>query len=473
MSRVRFTAVFVAACLLVAAATPSVAGAPPGNLVRVKGIGPDTVISLLPSEGGGRVPLDLMARLLGGGLDSIGGGHWRFTLYGTTLDVHEGIAFVGYNGFVLPLLEPTRVEHGVPQVTLQLFSEIIPRFAIGVLWDRSRAEVRLFQGIARAQNPVPSPTNGAPTTPTTTVASTPRPATPPTATPQPTTPPSTTPQPPAPQPPATRPAPATAPAPSSPNSPLTPATVGAPAGLSRRYVVAVDAGHGGADPGNPGVIINGRRVNESRLTLAISLEVEKALRAKDIGVVMTRRTDSLVARDDRGPIANSRKADLFVSIHTNAANPAWRNGAAVRGYETYFLSTARTEDEARVASMENDVVRFEAESGAEKGDPLSYILNDLAQNEHLRESADLANVVQAHLRGSHPGPDRGVKQAGFAVLARAYMPAVLVEVGFGTNAAEARWMASPVGQRAIAAEIADAIHEYLQHYERRMRMTGR
>ena len=457
MKRARVIVLFM--LFLLAAATSALLAAPPGNIIRVKGIGPDTVLSLLPSEGGGLVRLDLMARLLGGGIDSLGDGHWRFTLYGTTLDLHDGIPFVGYNGFVIPLLESTRVVGGVPHVTLQLFSEIIPRFGIGVLWDRNRSEVRLFQGIARAPNVAPGgPRPATPTTQTSTVA-----ATNGAATPAPNTPAAS----------GAAPMLVRTPAASATVPPMTPASVGAPAGLSRRYSVAVDAGHGGADPGNPGVVINGRRVNESRLTLAIALEVEKALRARDIGVVMTRRTDSLVARDHRGPIANARNADLFVSIHTNAANPSWRNGAAVRGFETYFLSTARTEDEARVASMENDVVRFETESAAAKGDPLSYILNDLAQNEHLRESADLARVVQAQLGAAHPGPDRGVKQAGFAVLARAYMPAVLIEVGFGTNAAEARWMASPQGQRAIAAQIADAVYEYLQHYERRMRPSSR
>jgi len=423
------------------------------DAIRVRGVGADTAIAVRPSEAGGLVRADVMARLLGGALDSLSPGAWRLTLYGASIELYEGLAFAGYNGFVLPLLEPTQRVDGAPFVTLQLFSEIIPRFGIGVQWDRALGEVRLLQAVTRAEaEPPPTP----PVTPATTVSAT---ATPAAAT--------------------TAPAPlaTTAPrAPVVPSSAVTaePAVPTRPAGaLSRRYVVAVDAGHGGADPGNPGVVINGRRVNESRLTLAMALEVEKALRAKGIGVVMTRRTDTLVARDDRGPIANNRKADLFVSIHTNAANPSWRNGAAVRGFETYFLSTARTEDERRVANMENDVVRFETETHVSEGDPLQFILNDLAQNEHLRESADLAQVMQLRLSESHPGPNRGVKQAGFAVLASAYMPAVLIEVGFGTNAAEARWMASVAGQRAIAQLIADGIYEYLQHYERRARSSIR
>jgi N-acetylmuramoyl-L-alanine amidase len=243
--------------------------------------------------------------------------------------------------------------------------------------------------------------------------------------------------------------------------------------LSRKYTVAIDAGHGGADPGNPGVVLNGRRVNESRLTLAMAARLASELQARGLHVVMTRDEDRLVPLDQRGPIANARRADLFISLHTNAANPNWRNGSAVRGVETYFLATARTEDERRVAAMENEVVRFEVETNPRAGDPLGFILNDIAQNEHLRESADLAQLVQDALAAKHPGPSRGVKQAGFMVLAKAFMPAILVEVGFGTNVEDARWMASTAGQREIAEAVSDAVFEYLRHYERRTRATGR
>jgi len=434
--------------------------APPGNVIRVKGVAGDTVLALLPSEGGGLVPLNVMARLLGGALDSAAGGRWRLRLAETALEFQNGSSFVSYNGFTLPMIEDVRVANGAPHVPLQLFSEIIPRFSIGILWDRSRWEVRLFQGLARRAEPIPR-VGEPPATPVSTVANA------------------------APGPVAAMPSGGAASAPSvvtaaatgAPTSaratPPTPVRAAGPAGLSRRYTVAVDAGHGGVDPGNPGVVINGRRLNEARLTLQMALKLEAELEKRGISVVQTRRRDTLIALHERGPIANARQADLFVSLHTNAANPQWRNGSSVRGVETYFLSTARTEDERRVAAMENDVVRFETETETEKGDPLSFILNDMAQNEHLRESSDLAQLVQGRLRAVHPGPNRGVKQAGFSVLMRAYMPAILVEVGFGTNIEDARWMASEAGQRDIAVSIADAVLEYLQHYERRTRTAVR
>ncbi len=430
--------------------------APPGNVIRVQGVGADTVLALVASEGGGLVPLDVMARLLGGSLDSAAGGRWRLRLAETALEFQAGSPFAAYNGFTLPMVEEVRVVAGMPHAPLQLFSEIIPRFGIGILWDRARWEVRLFQGLARRAEPIPRAGESR-ATPVSTVANASAAsliaATPSVATPS-----------------AAKPSTA-APVRSTPTAAaVRPVT---PAGLSRRYTVAIDAGHGGVDPGNPGVVIDGRRMNEARLTLAMALKLEAELERRGIGVVQTRRRDTLIALHQRGPIANGRQADLFVSLHTNAANPNWRNGSAVRGVETYFLSAARTEDERRVASMENDVVKFETATETEKGDPLSFILNDLAQNEHLRESSDLAQLVQNRLRSVHPGPNRGVKQAGFSVLMRAYMPAILVEVGFGTNPQDARWMASEAGQRDIAVSIAEAVQEYLQHYERRTRSAVR
>jgi N-acetylmuramoyl-L-alanine amidase len=420
-----------AALVALSALTP-----PPGYAIRVKGVGADTVLQLAPSDAGGLVQLDVITRLLGGQLDSTDMGRWRLGLYGATLELAEGAPFASYNGYALPLLEPTRVIDGHPYVTLQLFSEIIPRFGIGVLWDRTRWEVRLFQSIARRAEPAPLAPATVPST--------------------------------------TQRAVATAPAPVATPAATTRSTGLLPNGLSRRYRVVVDPGHGGVDPGNPGTIVNGRRVREAQLTLAIALRLEKELERLGVDVYMTRRTDTLIARDDRGAIANAQKGDLFLSIHTNAANPNWKNASGARGFETYFLSTARTEDERRVAAMENDVVRFEAPVAvAGKDDPLSFILADLAQNEHLRESSDFAATIQSKLGESHPGPDRGVKQAGFAVLARAYMPAVLVEIGFGTNKEDATWMASPAGQQAAAESLAEATLEYLKHYDRRTRASQR
>ena len=148
---------------------------------------------------------------------------------------------------------------------------------------------------------------------------------------------------------------------------------------------------------------------------------------------MTRKSDTLIALGDRGRIANQAKGDLFMSIHVNAANPRWKQPGAARGFETYFLAEAKTEDERRVEAMENEVIKFETDGGHHGRRSAGFIIRDMAQNEHLRESSRLADLVQAGLGSIHPGPGRGVKQAGFRVLVNAFMPAVLVEIGFGTQ----------------------------------------
>ncbi len=236
----------------------------------------------------------------------------------------------------------------------------------------------------------------------------------------------------------------------------------------RRRVVAIDPGHGGRDPGMRGPLGRQRFLREKDVTLAVARALADELERRGVGVALTRTTDTLIALGDRGRLAASRGADLFVSIHVNAANPGWRNAERARGFETYFLAEATTEDARRVEQMENAAVRFETTAEARRGDPLRFILRDLAQNEHLRESSRLAELVQDAVGRTHPAESRGVKQALFHVLATSYMPAVLIEAGFGTNAAEARYLTSAAGQRAIARAIADGVERWLVEYERRL-----
>src|SRR6476619_2106151 len=133
---------------------------------------------------------------------------------------------------------------------------------------------------------------------------------------------------------------------------------------------------------------------------------------------MTRTADTLIALGDRGSYC-TESCDLFVSLHVNSL--ARRRGYTdIRGFETYFLAEAKTEDAARTARMENEAVRFEAgESSAERGVGLDFILKDLQLNEHLRESARAAELVQRTLDGVHPAESRGTNQAGFMVLTTA------------------------------------------------------
>jgi N-acetylmuramoyl-L-alanine amidase len=245
-----------------------------------------------------------------------------------------------------------------------------------------------------------------------------------------------------------------------------------PAKHGRRTII-VDAGHGGVDNGMSGPIGRGPKLYEKDITLAVAYKLGRKLEGQDIDVVYTRTADTLIALDDRGRIANRAKGDLFISIHVNAANPNWKDPGGARGFETYFLSEARTEDARRVERMENSVVDLESRSQAQSSaDPLSFIKSDMTQNQHLRESSELAEMIQARLGIMHPGPSRGVKQAGFRVLVTAYMPAVLVEIGFGTNPKEAAYLNDASKQDALATAIADAAMDYLQRYEGRLAGGG-
>ncbi len=229
--------------------------------------------------------------------------------------------------------------------------------------------------------------------------------------------------------------------------------------------MTVDAGHGGVDPGNPGTFFP-RGVREKDVTLQVSTLLRDELKRRGIGVRMTRTTDTLIALGDRGGYC-TEACDLFVSLHVNSL--ARRRGYTdIRGFETFFLAEAKTEDAARVAKMENDAVRFETgEDPAATVGGLDFILKDLQLNEHLRESARLAELVQRGLEGIHTGESRGVKQAGFMVLTTARRPAILVEMGYSTNPEDGRFLTSRNSQKAMAASIADAVVEYLIEYERK------
>ena len=238
-----------------------------------------------------------------------------------------------------------------------------------------------------------------------------------------------------------------------------------PNGLRAGHVVTIDPGHGGVDPGNPGTYFP-RGTREKDVTLQVGILLREELRTRGVGVRMTRTTDTLIALGDRGGFCTAA-CDLFVSLHVNSL--ARRRGyTEVRGFETFFLAEARTEDAARVAKMENEAVRFETgESEGPMTGGLDFILKDLQLNEHLRESARAAELVQKKLRTVHTGDDRGVKQAGFMVLTTARRPAILVEMGYSTNPQDGRYLTSRRSQRTMAAAIADAVVEYLRDYERK------
>ena len=240
-------------------------------------------------------------------------------------------------------------------------------------------------------------------------------------------------------------------------------------GLRLRHVVVIDPGHGGLDPGNPGRYFPGHLV-EKDITLAIGRLLRAELVRRGIGASLTRSTDTLIDLADRGAFCKA-DCDLFVSVHVNAM-PDGRRTDRASGVETYFLSDAKTEDQQRVAKTENDAIRFETGGSSVATGPLGFILRDLQVNEYLRESAQLAALVQDSVARIHPGGDHGVQQAGFTVLTTARRPAILVETGFATNRTDGAFLASSLGQHKIAGAIADGIVAYLLELERKLAITA-
>ena len=393
-----------ALCFQIAAAAPPQSAI---SMLSVKANGGETQVPVEETDAGLRIRADLLASALGGSMKKQSPGHYTIVLPGLTLHVTDHNPFAKTDSGVVPLGGEAYVAEGHVYLPFAVVTDVVPRLGSGVIYDTTRVELRVFGSV-----PTRVGSGDVLVTDSTDLEEG--------------------------------------------------ATPGKP------HLVVVDAGHGGPDNGMSGPIGSSHPLYEKDITLAVARKVAAALRSRGIDVIMTRTRDTLIALSDRGKIANEHHGDLFLSIHVNAANPEWHDPAAARGFETYFLAEAKTEDAKRVAQMENEAVRFETNADGTKNDPLNFILNDMKQNQHLRESSELATTIQRRLAKIHPGPDRGVKQAGFRVLVTAYMPAVLVEIGFGTNAAEARYLNNPVDQRSIAQSIAAATAAYLARYERRI-----
>nr|WP_037321682.1 N-acetylmuramoyl-L-alanine amidase [Salegentibacter sp. Hel_I_6] len=222
-----------------------------------------------------------------------------------------------------------------------------------------------------------------------------------------------------------------------------------------RFVVVLDAGHGGKDPGNMG---NGFK--EKDIALNIILKIGKALEKKGgIEVIYTRDSDVFIPLDKRAQIANEANADLFVSVHCNSHN------SQAYGTETFVLGLHKTEENFEIAKKENSVIFLEEDyevtyGGFNPNSPESYIGMTLMQEEYLNQSILLADFVQKNFTNDLKRKNRGVKQAGFVVLKMAVMPSVLVETGFLTNNHEGPYLNSAGGQNKMAAAIVEAIEKY-------------
>lgn len=228
-----------------------------------------------------------------------------------------------------------------------------------------------------------------------------------------------------------------------------------PPGVGPALTIVIDAGHGGTETG----AIGPGGLQEKDATLAIARRLSASLtRLLSARVLLTRDSDSLISLDDRTALANHEKADLFLSVHANSSRATGAHGS-----ETYYLSLEASDKLAQeVANQENQAPAPAAEPGAQSSrDPsIDFILWDLAQTAHLKESSALAEAIQEELNALSGTQNRGIKQAPFRVLVGATMPAVLVETAFISNSEEEKRLANPVFQQNVADAIAKAISRF-------------
>lgn len=222
-----------------------------------------------------------------------------------------------------------------------------------------------------------------------------------------------------------------------------------------KFVVVLDAGHGGKDPGNMG---NGYK--EKDIALKVVLAIGSALEKNpNIEVIYTRKEDKFIDLFVRGKIANKAKADLFVSVHCDS------HTSQAYGAGTFVLGLHRNNTNFEVAKKENSVILLEDNyhqnySGYDPNSPESAISIMMGMEDYLDQSIQLASLIQKNFVGKLKRKDRSVKQAGFIVLHQTVMPSVLVELGFLTNNREGAYLNSKKGQQDMAKAITDAILQY-------------
>lgn len=237
-----------------------------------------------------------------------------------------------------------------------------------------------------------------------------------------------------------------------------------PAERGKVCKVVLDPGHGGKDPG-----CVYRNYYEKDVTLGIAKKLGELIRKNypDVEVIYTRSTDKYVELAERGKIANRANADLFISIHINAAT-----NQNARGTSTHVMGMDKDGKNLEVAMRENDIIIYEDDyttkyEGYNPGDPASYIMFSLMQYAYKDQSMMFAEIIQKHFKADLPMPDRGTTQEPFLVLWRTSMPSVLTEVGFLSNQTDRSYVTSGKGQSEAARALFNAFSEYKSKVEGR------
>lgn len=233
----------------------------------------------------------------------------------------------------------------------------------------------------------------------------------------------------------------------------------------KTFTVVIDPGHGGKDTGTTGTKRYKNKF-EKDIVLAVSLEVEKMMQAEmpEASVILTRDKDVFIELKKRGEIANKANADLFISIHANAAS------YKANGSETYVLGVHRNKTNLAVAKRENDVILleedYEKHYSYDPHSPASIISLTLMQEDYLDQSIRMASIVEKSFHDVGKRKTRGVKQAGFVVLHQTYMPSILIEVGFLSNKEEEDFLRKKSGQKKIAQSIVAGIKTYKKELDK-------
>ena len=238
-------------------------------------------------------------------------------------------------------------------------------------------------------------------------------------------------------------------------------------GRKTDFVLVIDPGHGGHDAG-----ASGNFSKEKDINLDVALEFGRLVQANcpRVKVIYTRRTDVFIPLQTRADIANRNKADLFISVHTNSLP----GGKIAYGAETYTLGMARAEANLEVAKRENSVIVYEKNyqqtyAGFDPNKTESYIIFELLQDKHMKQSVELARAIQQQYVSYAGRKNKGVHQAGFLVLRQTSMPAVLTELGFISTPAEERFLNSRNGIKKMGRSLYNGFRTY---YDRHLALTG-
>lgn len=235
---------------------------------------------------------------------------------------------------------------------------------------------------------------------------------------------------------------------------------------AKDFVVVIDAGHGGHDPGAVGKISKEKNIN---LNVALKLGSMIKKNCDDVKVIFTRTKDVFIPLNRRAEIANNAKADLFISIHTNAL----ANNRTAKGASTWTLGLAKSDANLAVAQRENSVILYESDyktryAGFNPNSAESYIIFEFMQDKYMEQSVHLASLIQKQFRHTCKRVDRGVHQAGFLVLKASAMPSILVELGFISTPEEERYLNSEEGTGTLAKGIYRAFLTYKKEHEIRL-----